>query len=446
VSGDRFVVLGLAHVRSPWFTDVARWATSGVLPIEFVKCVSAEQVRAQLESGRPFSATLLDARLHVVDRDLIAAAARKDVPVIVVHPHGERRDAHDLGAAASLPHDLGRDDLLDALVTHCHPIDDLDQVAPPAAPSSGRVAWRAPLVAVTGRAGAGTSTVAIALAQGLGLDPSTGGDVVLVDLARHAHQALLHDAGDVVPGLQDLVDAHRSGAPPPGVVAELTYPVPDRGYRLLLGMRSPHDWVLLRQASFSAALEGLRTASRMVVADTDADIEGEADTGSFDIEDRNLVARTAIGSADVVVVVTRPTTTALLDLVRHLDDLARHGVSRSRTLVAVNRAPRRLRARAELARAIADLCEPDRLEPFAGPVFVGERRGIDEVHRDVAVVPGALSAPLAAAVRMLLDRVGSRSPGNDGEVDEPATGVRVTPGSLGSWAADDETDGRALDQ
>jgi hypothetical protein len=30
---ERFVVLGLAHARSPWFGEVARWATSAAVLI-----------------------------------------------------------------------------------------------------------------------------------------------------------------------------------------------------------------------------------------------------------------------------------------------------------------------------------------------------------------------------------------------------------------------------
>ena len=41
-ANDRYVVLGLAHVRSPWFREVSRWATSAVIPIDFVKCVSVD--------------------------------------------------------------------------------------------------------------------------------------------------------------------------------------------------------------------------------------------------------------------------------------------------------------------------------------------------------------------------------------------------------------------
>ena len=34
---DRYVTLGLARVRTPWFTDVARWSTSGsVLVMAFL--------------------------------------------------------------------------------------------------------------------------------------------------------------------------------------------------------------------------------------------------------------------------------------------------------------------------------------------------------------------------------------------------------------------------
>ncbi len=43
---DRFVVLGLGRPRSTWFGDVTRWANSASLPLEFVKCVSAEEAIA----------------------------------------------------------------------------------------------------------------------------------------------------------------------------------------------------------------------------------------------------------------------------------------------------------------------------------------------------------------------------------------------------------------
>ena len=33
---ERFVVLGLAHVRSKWFPEVGRWSTNAAAPIDFV--------------------------------------------------------------------------------------------------------------------------------------------------------------------------------------------------------------------------------------------------------------------------------------------------------------------------------------------------------------------------------------------------------------------------
>lgn len=67
---ERYVVLGLAPARAAWFRDVARWATSASLPLEFLKCVSAEELRARLASGRPISAVLVDAGAPGADRDL----------------------------------------------------------------------------------------------------------------------------------------------------------------------------------------------------------------------------------------------------------------------------------------------------------------------------------------------------------------------------------------
>jgi MinD-like ATPase involved in chromosome partitioning or flagellar assembly len=436
VTTDRFVVLGLAHVRSRWSTDVARWATAGSIPVEFVKCVSVEELRARLAGGRPFSAALLDARLPAVDRDLVATLVDAGVPALVVDgPGGPRWSS--LGAAAVVAAPPSRPDLVAALTEHCRPIGSLDPgldhhdgavVTPTTA------AWRGRLVAVTGRPGAGTSTIACALAQSLAEDPRYAGDVVLADLARYAHQALLHDARDVVPGIQELVEAHRSGQPSPDQVRALGFEVPTRGYRLILGLRRPSDWVTVRSRAFAATLDGLRRSARIVVADLDADLEGESDTGSFDVEDRNLMARTATAQADLVVVVGTPTTTGIHGLVTQIEDLRNHGVPGHRLLVVVNRAPRAPRARAELAATIAALTGAgDHADPHAGPTFVPLRRGVDAAHRDLARVPTLLAEPAGRAVRYLLDRL----PGRDDTATEPQP-VAVVPGSLGSWSDDQE--------
>src|SRR5687767_5856859 len=116
--GERFVALGLAHARSGWFSELARWSTSAVIPIEFVKCVTLEEVRARLASGRAFSALLVDGGLSGVDRDLIDAAREGGCAVIVIEDDRVRRDWLALGASAVLPPELSRAGLLDVLETH----------------------------------------------------------------------------------------------------------------------------------------------------------------------------------------------------------------------------------------------------------------------------------------------------------------------------------------
>src|SRR4029453_8698916 len=167
-------------------------------------------------------------------------------------------------------------------------------------------AWRGRLVAVTGAGGVGRSTLAMALAAGLAADPRDRGLVALADLALHGHQALLHDAGDVVPGLLELVEAHRASALPPPQVRALCFGVPERGYDVLLGLRRHRDWTALRPRAVDAALDALRGAYRSVVADVDADVEGEDQCGSVEVEDRNVLARHTLRDADLVPVVGLP--------------------------------------------------------------------------------------------------------------------------------------------
>lgn len=48
---ERFVVVGLARSRSRWFGELARWATAGAAPVDFVKCLTAEEARAVIGTG-----------------------------------------------------------------------------------------------------------------------------------------------------------------------------------------------------------------------------------------------------------------------------------------------------------------------------------------------------------------------------------------------------------
>jgi len=426
---ERYVTLGLARVRASWFTDVARWSTSGSLAMDFVKTVSADEVRARLESGRPFSALLIDGGLPGVDRDLLQLARERGcAPIVVVD--GSARDWAAIGAVDTLPTDFGRTELEAVLAEHATPIgrpDDLPGQAetPPDHPGG----FRARVVAVTGPGGTGRSVIAMAVAQGTASDPAHADTVVLADLALHADQAVLHDAGDVIPGILELVEAHRSGAPTPEEVRALTFDVVDRRYRLLLGLRRHRDWTALRPRAVRAALDGLRRSATLVVADVDDDLEGEAATGSADVEDRNLLARTAIDLADVVVVVGAPGTKGAHSLLRVVRDCLAAGVRADRIVAVVNRAPRGRSARAELARAVTELlAASDPGRTLLSPVFVPERRGLDDVLRDGVPLPDALVQPIAGAVRSRLESVPER------RVPSPSHApVLVQAGSLGSW-------------
>jgi MinD-like ATPase involved in chromosome partitioning or flagellar assembly len=432
---DRYVVLGLARARAAWFGQVARWATAAALPVDFVKTVSGEEVRARLRSGRPFSALLVDGGLAALDRDLIDLAGRHGCPVIAIDDGRSARPWRDLGVAAVLPADVERGVLLDALRAVAQPIarrDDAAVTLDPVEPAPPR--WRGRSVTVTGSGGVGRSTLAMALAAGLAADPRDAGLVVLADLALHAQQALLHDAGDVVPGVVELAEAYRGQGLDAAEVRSVCFSVTGRGYDLLLGLRRHRDWTALRPRALAAALDGLRRAYRVMVSDVDPDVEGEAECGSLDVEDRNLLARTALRDADVVLVVGLPGVAGAHAQLRVVRELVEFGIAGARIVPVVNRAPRGPRQRAELGATLAGpllaaACPGVALA--STPLFVPERRRLDDLVRDGAPLPAQIVRPVTGAVRALLDRTPDlpRPP-----APEP---VAVAPGSLGSWSADD---------
>lgn len=397
----RYVLLGLAGPRVPWFLEVGRWATGAMLPAEFVRCVSVDELRARLCSGQAFAAAIVDGGVIGLDADVIADAEAVGSRVLVVDDTG--RDWTGLGATAVLPGAFSREQLL-AVLDVAVPEPRAAHLDEPA----GGAAEGARLVAVTGPGGTGASTGAIAVAQGCATaDPSRS--VLLADLCRVADQALLHDAGQLVPGIQELVEAHRTGSPTREAVLEQTFTVETRGYRLLLGLRRPHQWTLLAPQAVERTLAALLGATDVLVADVEADVEGERRTGSADLEDRHRLARLAFTGADAVVVVAEPSFKGLHAAVRVLSDLVEAGVAPAVLLVAFNRAPRSVRLRAELTTALANLAAGV-VGPAAarmpGPVFL-PRVGIERALRDGARLPAAFVRPLAGGVAAVLRAAGS---------------------------------------
>jgi hypothetical protein len=419
----RFVVVGLAQARSPWFRALAQWSHSALVPIEFVKCASAVELRAHLGSGRPFSALLVDAALPALDRDLVDLARSAGCAVIVVDDLRVKRDWNVLGASAVIHPMFERKDLLDALAATASVISRGDDV-----PGAGDVARStgtpASVAMVCGPGGTGASTVAIALAQGLA-DALPAGGVLLADFALHAELAMLHDAREVVPGIQELVGAHRAGRPSVGDLRQFVFSVEERRYDLLLGLRRARDWSTVRPRALAAAVESLGLGWQAIVCDTDGDLEGEDDGGSADVQERHLLARTAAARAHVAFVVGVPGMKGVHGLVRVVGELLDHDVPATAIVPVFNRAPRSPRVRATLTRAVAALLHGrSGAQAMTTPLFLPERR-VDEALRDGVRLPSSISAPLAAAHRAVRARSGPRAE------SEPEP---VAVGSLGRWS------------
>jgi hypothetical protein len=423
---DSFVVLGLAGVRAGWFQDVAQWAHAGSLPVDFVKCLSAEQLRSRLASGRMHSAVLLDAGYSPVDRDLIGCARDAGTAVIVVDDAGRHELWEELGADVVLI-DVRPDGLLDALHAHAAPVSAAFRgVTPPPAVGGPR---RALLAAVCGAGGTGASTLAIALAQELG--PAGQRGTVLVDLCRRAEQAVLHDAGEMGPGIQELIQLCRTATPDTAQVRAHAYAVPERGYALVLGLRRTAAWAGLRPRAVAAALDALQRAFGVVVCDCDSDVEGQAECGSSDVEERNALTRAAVLRADAVFAVGAVGIKGIYALSQVVADLAEVGVAPDRIVPVFNRATRRPAERAQVAAAFSALLDASCRAEMPAPLFVAERE-VERPMRDRRRLPPSLGEHVAGAFRATC-RHADDTTIDPGGRDGPR---RIRPGELGAMGSE----------
>jgi len=403
----RPVIAALGGPRADWPTVVARWATSGMISADMTHCLTADELRALVGSGMLPSIVLVDAAAAGLDRDLVGAARRTGAMVVGVHCDGTVRDWEALGC----------DDVIDppsepAAVVHL--LERLGRRPRATPPEVTRAMFRRAdeqgagrLVAVTGSGGVGASTVSMLLAQGLA---QQGAAVGLVDGCRRASHSLYHDIRRPTPGLQELVEAHAAADIGPAEVRRMLRPT-SRGYSVLPGLRRHRDWTVLRGAAVRATLESLRRTYDWVVVDIDHDVDREATTGSFDVEDRHSVSVGCVRRAAVLLVVG---TTDMQGLHRSLtltEDLVDAGAARDALVPVLNRMRRSRVHRAAVLSTHADLRGLDAgrgggaSDHVRGegrsPVVVPVLRRLEAAHRDVAPLPSAAAVQLARRVRAL---------------------------------------------
>lgn len=393
MSAERYVLVGVTRARARWVSDLARWATDGAAPIEFVSCLSATEAGAVLGTGRRVSALLLDARGPGIDRDLIDAARAADIPSIVVTDGTVHRDWSALGCTTVIEDNLDPASLARHLQKHARPVGPSRRpgrsTLRPTQVVTGRV------FAVVGTGGSGTSTVAMALAQAASLSSDS---IVLLDGAGRGSLAMYHGLGDVVPGLPELVEAHRSDNIDPDDVRALTHEVPSRGYRVLLGRRRMADWVTLRRRSVDAALATLARTFTTLVIDMDAEFDDRAETGSSDVEDRHAVNLAAIDLAHVVLVVGRSGLHGLHNLTAVIEDLLDAGVPAHRVVPVITDAPMSKAARMLLRRTIDKLTDSDDGDGIHRAVMLRHFRSMEDIHNRVDPMPGRLVDQLHRSV------------------------------------------------
>jgi len=254
------------------------------------------------------------------------------------------------------------------------------------------------LVAVIGSGGAGTSTVAAVLCQGLARDGDT---VLLADLCRHAAQAMLHDITGQIDGVMEIALAPETS------VAGSFLPqvaVSSRGYALMLGMRQPLQWVALQGQRVAAVLAALTAGEGVVVCDLDPDLETEQQTGSVGVGDRHRLTHTVLTQAKVVVLVVDASLVGVLRGVERLVAIASHVADTVPIVVVINRQKKTDAARpsARFKAAFAALNrragqQRRHITVVTVPLFAADR-----CHLAVTGFPARLTNTLAAPVRAAL--------------------------------------------
>jgi hypothetical protein len=309
----RYVLLLLASPGAAWVETLQRRLAAAAWPAELIPCEHPHEACARLTSGRKHSALILTAGAPL-DPDVASAAKAAGAPVIAFRP------------------DAGQPDL-----GYVRPIPWGDQLPPWLGRLLGTATMplcrHAPVVGVCGPGGTGASVVAMATAQAL----APANDLVLADFARRSDQGLLHHVPPGGAGLLDLVARLRGRFVSSSEVRAGTVALDGQSYRLLPGPWRSRHWTAVHSGTFDRAFQALRTAFALVVADITADFDGEAETGSLEVEERNHPARRVALTADLIVLVGGAGRTARHATADTHERLMALGVESARILTCTNR-------------------------------------------------------------------------------------------------------------
>lgn len=382
----RHRVATLGRPGPAWPRAIARWGSGATLPLDTTTCVSAEELRALLASTT-VDLAIVEAGLPGVDRVLADAVRRSGAALAVVDGPALDTTRDRLEPDAVLAADFDPGALAAVLQARARRRPTPLPGPEPAVdhPALGR------LVAVTGPAGAGASTVAQALATHC----APQGPTLLADLALDADQHLRHGVEAGADGVFELAEALRHAPPTdlvPPTVAQAA------GYDLLCGLRRRQEWTALNTVVADQAVDVVRRTHALVVADVAADLDGQAESGSLDLEERNALNRATLPRADLVVVVGWWTTTGVHRLVRTLVDLTRHGLDRDALRAVLNGAPRAAARQALARRTVHRLLAEVDGDAWAPTACLPHERGVEACVREARPLPARFVRRVGRAV------------------------------------------------
>ncbi|MBT3248961.1 MAG: hypothetical protein HN361_08945 [Actinobacteria bacterium] len=418
MSGQRYVLLGLASGAPGWMTKVQPVLDTGQPAGEFLPCAGIADLTNRLASGRPFSALLIDHRTVGLDRELIQRSHAAHCPVIVVGKETDAGRWKSLGADEVISSFLADEDLRLALQRHGNLINQTDrfrksdtQTAPPAIGDKAKwqnTSWHGRLIAVTGPGGTGASSVARALALGLGHDPRFQKSVALVDACLEADQAHLHGVDPGGKNLQQAVQAHRTGQPTAQELFTLMIQPSGAPYRLLPGLLRRRDWPAAGGSSLRSTLINIARHHLVTVVDVDPFVDLAPEEQPTSPSTPGEIARVVMNLADFVVVVGRPSERDAIAQQRTLNTLVAAGVDDKRIspLILYPAGPR-----------------PRWRSPF-GRKKLTATNPTGEISDPGTDPSGESAAQIARRIAAQLDRLTSRT---QNEPDTP-----LPPGSLGN--------------
>ena len=422
-SSAKSLLVALVKESHQWVRDLNRWSNGSVIHFEFMVLLSMQELDIICQNHKGPVTVLVDSsNTNAVEHLNISGPCKDRRTIVIQSSKGSAK--HFFAGIDTITYPFTPEEISETLAWRSPPALTITETHPPresavleSIPQYIETEYnptaKAKVIGVLGVGGAGSSTLAMSIAQVL----AETSKVILVDFCSDADLSMYHDIDRSLPSLTELLTAARQSSITVRQLRTFCIPVIGRNYFLLPGAKRQDETLLWRNRALEDVLSILQTEFEYVVCDLDGSFRSSQVIQAASAEATTLASEVALVHADAVVITMSNDLRGIHGGLRIFHRLVGDGRALASLALCVNRVPHKFTGKRQFSNAnLTKLVNEVATKLFEEPALTNlgrnkhqqrdqegkptifsarEERSLEQIHESVRPLPNTIGSTLA---------------------------------------------------